>query len=347
MTAQYSGVTGTIYDAYFQYGTSRGNLNQTAYLSSNMPTGASGSFSCTAYSLHPNTTYYYRAVMQVDDEDIMGEIRSFTTGSTTPTPGPGPRYLEMPLPVSGSDYFSETLKISGERNYSYLYDLTKYAALWVAYPLTATHISGSASSSWSFNPNISQQYQVHITGSSYPSNYNNATKYARGHQIPNADRKCNSEMNRQTYYATNQTPQLQDKFNGSIWENLESAVRGLTSSTDTIYVVTGACFQTVGGSETIHYLSSKGSATPQQVPIPNYYWKVLLKVRRSGSTITAASTVGIWMEHKEYDNQDWSGCVVSVDEIENLTGFDFFHNLPSSIGASAETNSNWNTFRNF
>ena len=248
--------------------------------------------------------------------------------------------------MTGDNYYAHPLKIGGTRNYSYLYDKTMYAALWVAYPLTSAHISGSAKSSWGYNPLIPSDYQVNVVNRSYPGSYG-ADDYARGHQIPNADRKSSGDMNAQTYYVTNQTPQLQDKFNGSIWENLESTVRGLTNSTDTVYVVTGACFQTVGGSETIHYLSSKGSATPQQVPIPNYYWKVLLKVRRSGGSITAASTVGIWMEHKEYDNQDWSGCVVSVDEIEALTGFDFFHNLPASISASAETNSNWNTFRNF
>ena len=52
-------------------------------------------------------------------------------------------------------------------------------------------------------------------------------------------------------------------------------------------------------NETIEYLHSS-TVTPEDLPIPNYYWKVLLKVRWSGGNITNASAVGVWLEHKEY-----------------------------------------------
>ena len=86
-------------------------------------------------------------------------------------------------------------------------------------------------------------------------------------------------MNAQTYYATNQTPQLQDQFNSGIWSSLEKAVRSLTSGSDSLYVATGPCYQTVGGNETVNYLAAvSSSTTPQQVPIPHYYWKAILKI---------------------------------------------------------------------
>lgn len=247
--------------------------------------------------------------------------------------------------MTGTNYYAQTLKIGGVRNYSYLYDKSMYAALWVAYPLTAAHTSGSASSSWGFNPLIPEEFQVHVTNGSYPGRYN-AADYARGHQIPNADRKNNSDMNAQTYYVTNQTPQLQNRFNGSIWSALENSVRSLTNSTDTVYVVTGACFQTVGGNETIEYLHSS-TVTPEDLPIPNYYWKVLLKVRRSGGNITNASAVGVWLEHKEYSDSNWGAHVTSVSDIESKTGFNFFPWLPDSIRATVEGNQNWNSFSSF
>jgi endonuclease G len=83
------------------------------------------------------------------------------------------------------------------------------------------------------------------------------------------------------------------------------------------------------------------------VPIPNYYYKVLLKVRRSGGTVTAASAIGFWFTHEAHSGENWQNFAVSVDEIEQKTGFNFFANLPPSVEASAETNTNWNTFRNF
>jgi hypothetical protein len=36
-----------------------------------------------------------------------------------------------------------------------------------------------------------------------------------------------------------------------------------------------------------------------------------------------------------------------VDDIERLTGFDFFVNLPDSVESDAEKNSSWNTFSSF
>lgn len=90
--------------------------------------------------------------------------------------------------------------------------------------------------------------------------------------------------------------------------------------------------------------SSNDSKT---VPIPNYYYKVLLKVRRSGSQITAASAIGFWFTHEAHTNENWQNYAVTVDEIEQKTGFNFFANLPPAVEATAEQNKNWNTFRNF
>ena len=82
--------------------------------------------------------------------------------------------------------------------------------------------------------------------------------------------------------------------------------------------------------------------------MPNYFYKVLLKVKRNSSkAVISASTVGFWFENKIYSGNSYSNYAVSVDEIEELTGFDFFVNLPDTIENTAEKNSNWTTFQNF
>jgi endonuclease G len=73
----------------------------------------------------------------------------------------------------------------------------------------------------------------------------------------------------------------------------------------------------------------------------------VLKVRKSGSTVTDAETVGFWFEHKDYSGNDYTQYSVSVDQVEAWTGFDFFVNLPDSVEASAETNSSWSSFASF
>lgn len=148
--------------------------------------------------------------------------------------------------------------------------------------------------------------------------------------------------------ATNgSTPQIQNGFNSGIWSSLEGDVRTLAQQqTDTVYVVTGAILRTVTGNETITYI--KPAKDTKNCPVPNYYYKVLLKVKREASgKISSASTVGVWLPHRVYSGESYQSYTKSVAEIEALTGYNFFANLPADIQAAAEQNSNWNTFASF
>mgnify|MGYP003300263414 CR=1 FL=1 len=151
-------------------------------------------------------------------------------------------------------------------------------------------------------------------------------------------------MQKQTFYVTNSVPQIQNTFNGSIWQKLEAALQAI-GETEEIYIVTGVTFEKVGESKTITYTTAKDDS--KQVPVPNYFYKVVMKVNKSGSTITSASTIGFWFEHKGYSDSEYSNYAVSVDQIEQWTGFDFFVNLPDSIENTAETNTSWSSFQSF
>ena len=363
LLGSFSGATGTIGEAGFIWADNSADVeagNGTpAYDDTCLGNVASGSISAQITSLAPLTTYYYRAFVAEYNESTstydyhFGNVRSFTTESGVAYTPAG--WLELPE-VTGTEDFVGRFYGSGgnagtNRNYSYYYNYTYYASMWVAYPLCGTHKSGSASSSWSYNPNVDQNKQVNVKSNSYGTMYNNNT-YSRGHQCPNADRKSNDQMNEQTYYLTNQTPQRQDKFNGSIWGSLETATRNLVSSAaDTVYVVTGPVYRKVGGAETINYLTGAAgkSANPSSLPIPNYFWKALLKVRRNGAgQVTNASAIGFWFPHRDYENgETYTQFVVSVDQIEEWTGLDLFTNLHTTLETHAEANTNWSTFQSF
>lgn len=101
-----------------------------------------------------------------------------------------------------------------------------------------------------------------------------------------------------------------------------------------------------GGSETITTIVNTSDG--KTLPVPNYYWKVLLKVERDGSgNVTDACTIGFWFEHKEYSTSSYANYAVSVNDIESWTGLDLFANLPDSIEETVEANSNWQSFQNF
>ena len=104
-------------------------------------------------------------------------------------------------------------------------------------------------------------------------------------------------MQTQTFYVTNSVPQIQDNFNGGIWQSLEAALQSEAMS-ETIYIVTGVAFAKEGETKTIKYTTAKDDT--KRVPVPNYFYKVVLKVKTNSSgVVTSASTVGFWFRSEE------------------------------------------------
>lgn len=231
------------------------------------------------------------------------------------------------------------VEADGEHNYTAYYDTSTYTSMWVAYPLEAKHMgSYSRPSSWSYNPLLGTQYQVNLCDSSYNDSY------SRGHLIPNASRDGIKNMQLQTFYVTNSVPQIQNSFNGGIWNSLEQAMQNVATS-ERVYIVTGVAFSKVGESKSVSYTTAQDDT--KQVPVPNYFYKIALKVTTdSNGTVTSASTIGFWFDHKTYSDS-YTNYAVSVDQVETWTGFDFFANLPDNIERAAESNTNWSSFQSF
>lgn len=370
LNASYSGLFPlNVQNVGFYYGTSASDMSEEVYVNE-VFSAESGTISAQIESLAENTTYYYQVTMQVYDpvtktyKEFKGSVMSFTTPEVAPvTKWKG--WLELPAnTLTADNYIYDEQKVGTARNYTMSYDTQTYAAMWVAYPLyTATMLeednTWSRPSNWSYNGHFSSDYQVDIRSKSYGVNwtedYGNEL-YARGHQIPNADRNnkgVSSDFQAQTFLVTNSTPQIQNRFNGSIWSSLEDGVRAVARGTDTLYVVTGPVFQKVGETKTIKYITPQDD-TEKSVPVPNYYWKALLKVKRSGKTVTGAMAIGFWYEHKSYplkESYSKSDYVVSIEDIENWTGLDLFVNLPgdkdSGLEKDAQANTSWSDFQSF
>ena len=201
------------------------------------------------------------------------------------------------------------------RNYSMLYDTDLKMAYWVAYPLHSHFIGDSKrKDNWKFDPEIDKQYQINVIDKTYSGSI-----YRRGHQIPSNDRTASQYMNEQTFYVTNQTPQRQDRFNGYIWMQLEQKIHGWASGSDTIYIVTGAVPPKGESMDKIYDNSGN------QVVIPDYYYKAVAR-KISGQY----HTIGFWMEHKDYENQEFMNYACPVSELEEKTGFTFFPDLSSA-----------------
>ena len=262
-------------------------------------------------------------------------------------------WMELPAPLSigeGRRVVTHTAEMEGrtQRNYTILYDENLYAALWVAYPLCASHTASGREETWGYDPHVPRNAQTSVKsgyGASHPTTNYPKNFYARGHQIPNADRSAVSQMQAQTYYSTNMTPQIQNGFNGNIWAKLEEAVRMEIPAGDTLYVVTGAVFEKYGTDEEVKTIRNKNDS--KILPVPNYYWKALLKVKRSEGSVMDASAIGFWLPHDDLKGHSYVDYAVSVDQIEAWTGFDLFPSLPNKIECASEAQTSWTAFKMF
>ena len=108
--------------------------------------------------------------------------------------------------------------------------------------------------------------------------------------------------------------------NREVWRELEEYSRDLVSQGKELYIVAGG-----EGKEK--------AIADGQVTVPKYTWKVIL-VLDNGNI---ENTIAVRMPNNDtVARTDWQDYIVSVDEIEKKTGYDFFSTVPKSIQTKIE-----------
>lgn len=251
-----------------------------------------------------------------------------------PTPEPKPNetgWLELPSVPAGTDFFAHSMTIGSvkTRNYSFIWDYDNLVAPWVAYPLCKWNMASNVkrTNAWALDPLLPESKQpVLYRGFSKGNN----GWYARGHQIPSADRLTSYESNAMTFYGTNMTPQIQEGFNRDIWATLEGMVRSWANKSDTLYVVTGCVIDYKDGETVKYALDNNG----KKVTVPTAYYKAVLRYMKSSTVgYSGYSACAVWLDHKVYSTKTIdSSYSMSVDDLEEKLGIDFFVNLPAKVG---------------
>ena len=358
LSATFAGETNspTPTGAIFRYGTVRTALNNSA--TGTVSGSTSGSFSAAVSGLGSDRDYYYQAVLTyADGSESAGEIVHLRTGVSNPIGYRG--YVssyEMPYVSvvsgghnSGSETFgntswhsysssnssqrvvTHTFAYNGtKRNYSLLYDKDKKCALWVAFAINRGSYPWlvDRKDDWRADPALPSSWQPDLS-SAYPEQKRDAL-YSRGHQVASNDRRTTTEQTKQTTYFSNMTPQL-DGFNGGVWSSLEGDIQKIgnaTSGSDTLYVVTGPIFDS-GYTTTV----DKNDVV---CAVPTRYFKCIMKVSFSGETPVSATGAAYLLQHQNSGAERQN---VTINEIEQITGFDFFANLPIALQNAAEAES--------
>jgi len=162
-------------------------------------------------------------------------------------------------------------------------------------------------------------YQVQATDFS-------GSGFDRGHMCPSADRTITVAANSATFLMTNMIPQLPANNQG-VWANLESYSRTLVSQGNELYIISGG--------QGLQFFIANG-----HVAVPSQTWKVIIVLPVGTNDVsrvtTATRTIAVVIPNSGSIGTDWRAYRVSVDQVEALTGFDFFSNVSAGIQAVIE-----------
>lgn len=136
--------------------------------------------------------------------------------------------------------------------------------------------------------------------------------YDRGHLCPAADMSFNATAMRESFLMTNISPQTPD-FNRGIWKELETTVRKWAKKEHEIVVVTGPVFST-----------NKGTIGQDRILVPGKFFKIIYDA-------TDEPRIIAFVLPNEKSDRPLTDFAVATDEVEKMTGFDFFSQLPDNI----------------
>lgn len=241
--------------------------------------------------------------------------------------------------------------------YSLEWDHSLRAQRWTCYNLTRTNYASNGNTRkslwpdgdpWNYDPTIPAEEQQATYNELSKSYYPGTTDayFEKGHICPSADRLAAKDPNEQTYYMTNIMPMVKN-FNGGIWQVMENRLRGWlgdpnkrtwSNYCDTLFVCKGGTIdkadQILGYTVETASVNGEDKPHPGKHIIPKFYFMALLA--KKGDTYKA---VGFWAEHLNEDrsNDPLGNYAVSIDKLEELTGIDFFCNLPDDIETQVES----------
>ena len=281
---------------------------------------------------------------QPGDEDI-----------PTPVPGQSGKYGWYELPVinysqSGSYlidsydsdlYYAHHMCAGGEkgpggkkaRNYTVCFSAEHHCPVWVAAPRHEMYQSGAKrTDAYAKDPSIPSDIQYNSKSTGGGCN--------KGHMLGSAERLSSTATNKQVFYYSNIAPQYTDTFNTGSggWNTLEDWVDGQVCS-DTLYVVIGAYFEKYtdrrGYTDSPATISYGGR---NDVSRPTMFYYILMRTKSGSSgkalkdcTASEIKCAAFVRSHKtpkgvKVSEQD----MMSVSDLEKLTGFTYFPNVPQA-----------------
>lgn len=252
--------------------------------------------------------------VKTEDETSLFDTHKGTTNteeeegdeSSTPVPTSGTISLEKYLPIA-----STNKEIIRHKAFILSYQEDYELASWVLHYLSPDAASGTADRSNTF-----MEDPLVETGSAVTQDYARSG-YDRGHLCPAGDFKNDQDLQNETFYMSNMSPQAPD-FNRGIWSDLELRVRHWAETRGGLIVVTGPILK-----EGLPVIGKRN-----QIAVPESFYKIVYDPQTNQAIAFLMPNEGSVELVKSF--------AVSIDKIEKLTGINFFAQLPDAVEQKIE-----------
>lgn len=217
----------------------------------------------------------------------------------------------LEIPAKLKDRSEKILKRS---NYTVSYNRNWNLPNWVAWELNKDETRGKNNRNEEFtsDPDLPKDNQVESWDYS-------GSGYDRGHMCPAGDNHFDAKAMNESFYMSNICPQ-DHELNKGKWNDLEIACRRWANRYGELYIVCGPIIDKRNG---------KRIGKEHEVIVPEKFFKVVL--------ITSTKPVRAIGYIFENNSSERPYKVHTVDEIEKITGMDFFPNLPDNIEDMVES----------
>ena len=189
---------------------------------------------------------------------------------------------------------------------------------WVAWHLTAAHTNGPIK-----RKGITFQADEEIPAPRVDTYDYMRSGYDRGHMCPAGDNHWSQKAMEESFLMTNICPQ-EPALNSGLWNTVEKLCRTWAEQYGDVYIVCGP----------IYFNRKHKTIGKNKVQVPEAFFKVVLRLKDEPKAIGFICRNASAKGHKKTDY------VNTVDEVERITGMDFFSQLPDNIEQVIESQAN-------
>ena len=201
---------------------------------------------------------------------------------------------------------------------------------WVQYELSVDELDGPAERG---SRGFRIDRDLPVPARAKDTDYTNS-EFDRGHMAPAEDMTRSEKVMAESFLFSNVAPQVGEGFNQQRWLELENATRDWVELRGSLTIIVGPVFTVAsrrgppGPSGRVTY----DVVGANHVAVPTAFFKVIV----DSTDPLDPEAIAFIMPNEDLSNRTLDRHLVSIDEIERVTGLDLLASLPTDVQDTIE-----------